>query len=211
MGKQKRHVYQSISNDPVIQHKIDTWTEQLSVTLKPGRFEHSLSVARTSTHLAGIHGIDILRAEQAGLLHDCAKYLPLDEMRIIAVEHNLTDDETILSNRGLLHAIVGAWVAENNYGMTDSQVLDAIRYHTTGCVGMSRLSMCVCLADTIEPLREEFPLLDRIRELSEKSLERALLLSLEGTADYVTSKSWFLHPLTQETIRWLKTLPGIQV
>ena len=91
--------------------------------------------------------------------------------------------------------------------MTDPKVLDAIRYHNTGCAGMSRLSMCVCLADSIEPLRKSYPLLDQVRALSETSLERALLLSLEGTAAYVSSHNWFLHPRTQETIRWLKTLP----
>lgn len=207
LGKHKRVIYHSVSADPDLQQKINAWTEQLSATLKPGRFDHSLSVARTAAHLAEIHGLDVLRAEQAGLLHDCAKHLPLEDMRQIAVDHSLTDDETILSSRGLLHAIVGAWVAENNYGMNDPQILDAIRYHTTGCAGMSRLSMCVCLADSIEPLRDGFPLLDQIRTLSERSLERALLLSLEGTAEYVTSKGLFLHPQTQETIRWLRSLP----
>lgn len=211
MAKHKQIVYQSVSSDPVLQKKTKSWIKQLSATLKPGRFEHSLSVARTSVYLAAIHSLDTLRAEQAGLLHDCAKSLPLDKMRQIAVEHSLTDDEEILSNRGLLHSIVGAWIAENNYGMTDPQVLDAIRYHTTGCPGMSRLSMCVCLADSIEPLRESYPLLDQVRALAEQSLERALLLSLEGTAAYVTSHSWFLHPQTQETIRWLKSLPETQL
>ena len=207
MTKQHHVIYQSVSSNPVWQKKVDTWTDQLSSTLKPSRFAHSLSVARTAVHLAEVHGLDILRAEQAGLLHDCAKCLPSDEMRQIAEAHNLTDDETILDNPGLLHSSVGAWVAEIEYGMTDPKVLDAIRYHNTGCAGMSRLSMCVCLADSIEPLRKSYPLLDQVRALSETSLERALLLSLEGTAAYVSSHNWFLHPRTQETIRWLKTLP----
>lgn len=206
MASHQRGVYRSVSSDPVLQHRIDLWTTQLSATLKPGRFEHSLSVARTAVHLAEVHGLDVLRAEQAGLLHDCAKSLPLEEMRQIAVEHALTTDETILSSRGLLHAIVGVWIAEKDYGMTDSAVLEAIRYHTTGSPGMSRLSMCVCLADSIEPLRDQYPFLDEVRRLSEISLERALLLSLERTSEYVRSKNWVLHPQTQETIRWLKSL-----
>ena len=210
MAKHKQSVYQSISSDPVIRKRVDSWIEQLSGTLKPDRFEHSLSVARTAVHLSEKHGLDALRAEQAGLLHDCAKHLSLDEMRQIAVTHSLTSDETILSSRSLLHSVVGAWYAEKYYGMTDFQVLDAIRYHTTGCAGMSRLSMCICLSDSIEPLRESYPLLNRIHELAEQSLEQALLLSLESTAGYVTSRGWFLHPQTQETIRWLKTLPETQ-
>ena len=72
---------------------------------------------------------------------------------------------------------------------------------------MTRLDMCVCLADSIEPLRKSYPRLNEIRVLAEKSLERALLYSLETTADYVTSNGWYLHPQTKETILWLRELP----
>ena len=184
----------------------DLWIDRLFSSLKPGRFAHSLSVADTARKLAEIHGEDPLRAEQAGLLHDCAKYYPLDKMQKIAAEHSLTDDRSFLESGALLHSLVGAQVAEEQYGMTDPAVLEAIRYHNTGCVGMSRLAMCVCLADSIEPLRKSYPLLDKVRALSEQSLERALLLSLEGTADYVKSRGKYLHPRTKETIRWLRNL-----
>ena len=189
-------------------NRIDSWIDQLFKALKPSRFAHSLSVAYTSKRLAEIHGADPLRAEQAGLLHDCAKYISLDEMRRIAAKHNLTDDPGMLESTALLHSIVGAWVAQDQYGMQDPEVLDAIRYHNTGFPGMSLLSMCVCLADSIEPLRKSYPLLDQVRALSEQSLERALLLSLEGTAEYVKSRGKFLHPRTRETIRWLRRLTG---
>ncbi len=185
---------------------IDLWIDNLFASLKPGRFAHSLSVAYTARKLAEIHGEDPLLAEQAGLLHDCAKYYPLEKMQEIAKVHSLTDDKAFLESTALLHSVVGAKVAEELYGMTDPAVLDAIRFHNTGCAGMSRLAMCVCLADSIEPLRKSYPLLDEIRSLSEQSLERALLLSLEGTAEYVTSRGKYLHPRTQETIRWLRNL-----
>jgi nicotinate-nucleotide adenylyltransferase len=188
--------------------RADLWIEQLFSSLKPGRFAHSLSVAETARKLAEIHGADPLRAEQAGLLHDCAKYIPMAEMRHIAAIHHLTDDPAILESGALLHSIVGAQVAEDRYGMTDSAVLEAIRYHNTGCAGMSRLAMCVCLADSIEPLRSSYPLLEKVRALSGQSLERALLLSLEGTAAYVESRGKYLHPRTRETIRWLRDLAG---
>ena len=71
---------------------------------------------------------------------------------------------------------------------------------------MSRLSMCVCLADFIEPNRESFPLLEEVRRLAGSSLEKALLLSLEGTAEHVRSKGKYLHPQTLNTITWLKSL-----
>ena len=185
---------------------IDAWIDGLFAALKPGRFAHSLSVAFTARRLAELHGADPLQAEQAGLLHDCAKYVPLKEMQRIAAAHSLTDDPAFLESGALLHSIVGEQVARDQYGMEDPAVLEAIRYHNTGCAGMSRLAMCVCLADSIEPLRKSYPLLEDVRALAEHSLERALLLSLEGTARYVTSRGRYLHPRTQETISWLKTV-----
>ena len=188
----------------------DAWMDRLFQALNPRRFAHSLSVASTARRLARIHGIDQRQAEQAGLLHDCAKCMPLKEMRRIAVEHSLTNDPEILSSNALMHSLVGAWVARNDYGMADPEVLEAVAYHNTGHPGMSRLAMCVCLADSIEPLRESYPQLEQIRVLSELSLERALLMSLERTAEYVRSKGKYLHPRTQETIAWLKTLPSVR-
>ena len=187
---------------------IDSWLDRLFAALKPGRFAHSLSVALTAVKLASLYGEDPLRAEQAGLLHDCAKYYPLEDMCRIAKEHSLTDDPAFLGSSALLHSLIGAQVAQDEYGMHDPAVLDAIRYHNTGCPGMSRLAMCVCLADSIEPLRRSYPLLDEVRSLSEKSLERALLLSLEGTAKYVKSRGRYLHPRTKNTIRWLRSQVG---
>ena len=160
----------------------DRWLDQLFAALTPKRFAHSLSVARTARRLAFQYGVDPLQAEEAGLLHDCAKCLPMKEMRRIALEHSLTDDPAILESGALLHSLAGAWLARNAYGMADPAVLEAIAYHNTGHAGMSRLAMCVCLADFMEPNRESYPLLEEVRRLAEHSLEQALLLSLEGTA-----------------------------
>ena len=183
------------------------WLDQLFTALNPHRFAHSLSVAFTARQLARLHGVNPVQAEQGGLLHDCAKCLPVREMQRIAREHALTDDPAILASGALLHSLVGAWVARNQYHMADPEVLESIAYHNTGFPGMSRLSMCVCLADFMEPNRGTSPLLERVRLLSQLSLERALLLSLEGTADYVLSRGKALHPRTQDTITWLKSLP----
>jgi predicted HD superfamily hydrolase involved in NAD metabolism len=181
--------------------------DRLFEALNPHRFSHTLSVALTSVRLAAKYHVNVRQAEEAGLLHDCAKCLPLSEMQRIARRHHLTEDPSILESASLLHSVAGAWVARSRYGMKDPEVLEAIAYHNTGHEGMSRLAMCVCLADSIEPTRASYPLLEQVRVLSELSLERALLMSLEGTAAYVRSRGKYLHPRTQETIAWLKTLP----
>ena len=204
----KKHLIDAltVSFDSVHRKQVKEWADQLSHLLKPSRYDHSVSVAFTALHLADIHHLDPLRAVQSGILHDCAKCLSLKEMQRIAMEHSLTADRSILESSSLLHSLVGAQIAEDKYGMTDPQVLDAIRYHNTGFPGMSRLAMCVCLSDSIEPLRKEYPMLSEIRALAEISLERALLLSLERTAEFVCSEGHFLHPRTLDTILWLRNL-----
>lgn len=181
-----------------------SWIGPLFSSLKPKRFAHSLSVAETARQLAVRYHLDPVRAEAAGILHDCAKCLPLHEMQELAVTHSLTDDPYILDSASLLHSVAGAYLAREKYGMTDPEILSAITYHNTGFPGMSPLDMCVCLADFMEPLRKSFPLLERVRSLASYSLEKALLLSLEGTAEYVISEGNFLHPRTENTIAWLR-------
>ena len=197
-------------NHPGKLEHIDLWMDKLFSALKPRRFAHSLSVAATSALLAVRFGEDPLKAEQAGLLHDCAKCLPLAEMQHIAMKNNLTDDPDVLASDALLHSVAGACLAQQEYGMEDPDVLEAIRFHNTGYPGMSRLAMCVCLADYMEPLRESFPVLEEVRSLSRVSLEKALLLSLESTVNYVLSKGWYLYPRTRDTITWLRSLPSLQ-
>ena len=205
-NKQVQAALRLLEGEPLHDPRALRWVGRLSASLKPSRFAHSLSVAYEARRLARLHGIDFLRAEQAGLLHDCAKCLPLEEMQRIAAEHSLTEDPDILASGALLHSVVGAFVARRDYGMEDPEVLSAISYHNTGFPGMSRLDMCVCLSDSIEPLRELYPHLAQVRALAEVSLERALLLSLEGTADFVLSRGKYLHPRTRNTIAWLRAL-----
>ena len=186
------------------------WLDRLFAALKPRRFAHSLAVAVAARGMAARFGEDPLKAEKAGLLHDCAKNIPLPEMQRIAKENRLDADQDFLASSSLLHSVVGAWVAEREYGMRDPDILEAISYHNTGHAGMSRLAMCVCLSDSIEPTRPSYPRLEEIRALAEVSLEKALLLSLECTAGFVASKGSFLHPRTRDTIAWLKTLPAVR-
>lgn len=189
----------------------DSWLDSLFAALNPHRFAHTLSVAWMARHLAGVHGLDALKAEQAGLLHDCAKCLPLSEMQQIAREYGLTEDPAILASSGLLHSLVGARVARDQYGMEDPEVLEAVAQHTTGAPGMSRLAMCVCLADSIELRRDPYPGLEETRRVAEQSLEKALLMSLESSSAYVRARGKLLHPRTLETIAWLKTIPALCV
>ncbi len=183
------------------------WLAMLFEDLSVKRFSHTLAVADTARRLALLHGLDPVKAEMAGLLHDCAKCLPLKEMQRIARENGLTEDASILESGALLHSVVGAYLAQTKYGCTDAEVIAAILSHTTGQPGMSKLAMAVWLADTIEPTRTPYPLLDKTRMLAGLSLEKAMITSLEGTLQHVRKKGESVHPATAETLNWLKDLP----
>ncbi len=180
------------------------WLEKLFRDLTAKRFSHTLAVAHTARHLANLHGVDAHKAEEAAVLHDCAKCLPVKEMQRICRQQHLTEDEQVLSSGALMHSLVGAYLAAEEYGEQDPDVLRAIACHTTGKVGMTRLDMVVYLADKIEPTRESYPTLEKVRMLAQLNLERALLASMEGTRAFVRKGGKPLHPQTLETMAWLK-------
>jgi len=183
---------------------------KLKENLSDKRLVHSLLVAHTARKLARIHGVNEDQAALAGLMHDCAKCLPLAVMQRIARENRLLLDKETLQSGNLLHGPVGAVVAEKEYGITDPIVLSAIRCHTTGKVGMLPIDMIVFLSDKIEPSRRSYPALEEVRSLSQASLGRALLHSLESTLEYVRSQNTEPHPQTQKVAEWLQRIVNSQ-
>lgn len=185
----------------------EAWLSRLFDALNTKRFSHSLGVAHTARSLARIHGVDVRKAEEAALLHDCAKCLPVKEQERLCRERSLTQDEEILESGNLMHSLAGAYLAAADYGVEDPDVLRAIACHTSGKVGMTKLDMVVYLADKIEPTRAAFPLLSKVRMMAPLSLEKAMITSIEGTVKHVQESGKKVHPQTLETLHWLKTPP----
>lgn len=158
------------------------------------RWSHTLGVMETAVKLANRFGADPDKAELAAILHDTAKYWPVERQRRIALEQGLAEEE-LHYDPELLHAPVGAYVAETEYGVKDREVLDAIRYHTTGRAKMTLLDKIVCLADYIEPGRN-FPGVDDMRRLAEISLEEALVAGFDSTISFLISRRKKIFPLT---------------
>lgn len=166
---------------------------------------HSLCVAFTARRLALLHGLDPVKAEAAGLLHDCAKCLPLPEMqRICRGARADAGTRPCWKAATCFIPLPGAYLAGSQYHMNDPDVLQAIACHTTGKVGMTELDMAVFLADKIEPSRAPYPSLEQVRAAATLSLPRAMLLSLEGTAKYVKKGGKPLHPASQAVADWLR-------
>ncbi|MGG3282917.1 bis(5'-nucleosyl)-tetraphosphatase (symmetrical) YqeK [Paenibacillus solani] len=158
------------------------------------RWEHTQGVMETAVILADRYGADPVKAELAAILHDVAKYWPIQKLHQMMVENELSE-ELLHYDKQLWHAEVGAFVAEHEYGVTDVEVLDAIRYHTSGRVGMTLLDKVVCLADYMEPGRD-FPGVNNIRELANHSLEGALAAGFDSTIGFLLSRRQIIFPLT---------------
>ncbi|SFI62633.1 putative HD superfamily hydrolase of NAD metabolism [Paenibacillus sp. UNC496MF] len=158
------------------------------------RWTHTLGVMATSVVLAERFGGDPERAERAAILHDVAKYWQTARMETIIREQHMPE-ELLHYDKELWHAPVGAFVARRDYGVDDPEILDAIRYHTSGREGMTRMDKIVCLADYMEPGRE-FPGVAHIRELAEHSLEQALIAGFDSTISYLLQQGKRIFPLT---------------
>lgn len=185
----------------------DKWLDQLFQDLNPHRFAHSLAVAHTCRQLALTHHLDPVKAEIAGLLHDCAKCFPVKQMLRLCQTHGVTVEPDMAQSGALLHAPAGACQAQEVYGIEDEEILDAIRHHNTGCPGMRQLDMILWLADKIEPTRAHYPALDKSRLLAQLSLEKALLFHMEESTSYIRKNGNTIFHTTLDTIQWLKTLP----
>jgi len=160
---------------------------KLKSVLKPGRYRHTLGVAETAKRLAPQYGVDPVKAELAGLLHDCAKYLPAEELRDI-VRKNVPDaDESELETVSVLHAPAGMVIARDEYGVRDPQILSAIRKHTLGGSEMSPMDALIYTADFTEPNRKMFDGLEEVRSLIETDLFAAMRRCAELTNAHVES------------------------
>lgn len=168
------------------------------------RFEHTLGVEFTSAALAMRYGASVRDAQTAGLLHDCAKCLTDRERVSICKKNNISMTELEMENPFLLHAKVGAFLAREQYGVTDQDILDAIHNHTTGRPGMSLLEKIVFIADYMEPGRSHAPNLEEIRGMAFADLDRTLLKILGDTLDYLDGGNGDVDPMTRKTWEYYK-------
>lgn len=154
---------------------------------------HTLGVVETAKKLAKLYNVDVDKAVTASLYHDLFRGKPVNVINYYV--NHLGFDSKYLDNPNLAHGKIAAYIMKQEYGIEDQEILDAVSYHTTGRAGMSDLEKVVFLADTIEPNRK-YPGVDQLRELAVKDLNKACLLSLERTIQFVTSKGEYLDPDT---------------
>ncbi len=166
--------------------------KQLRDTLKESRYGHSLRVADRAAELAEIFGEDSDKAYTAGLLHDIGKVRDEDTMLKICSNFDIILKEKIREDKVNLHCEFGKLIAQKVYGIDDEDILNSIRYHTTGRENMSRLEKIIYLADYTEYGRK-FEGVEEARELSERNLDEAMVHVLENTIVHLIDSGKILH------------------
>ena len=171
---------------------------RLKKELDAARYAHTLGVEKTAREMAEKFGVDEEKAALAGLLHDCAKCMPLSQMTKAAKNEKL--DPVMKESKALMHAVAGTHVAQDVYDVHDPEVLGAIRWHTTGHANMTKLEKIVYLADMIEPNRKPYPGLEALRKLCMTDLDEAMHMALLMSLDHVREQGKPLHPDTMAAL-----------
>jgi len=168
------------------------------------RYQHTLGVAYLASSLAMRYRLDPERLFTAGLLHDCAKNIPNDEKYALCRKYRIALNETEKKAPYLLHSKLGAYLAEHEYGIKDEEIINAIRYHTTGRPDMSLVEKIIFTADYIEINRKEAPNLTEIRELAFTDIDGAVRKILNDTLKYLSKGDRPVDPATKETYEFYK-------
>lgn len=184
--------------------------DYLKNSISSKRYIHSINVSSTAVELARFYGCDILKAEVAGLVHDCARELDrIQLLDCLAAEGMVVDDLT-LCVKELLHGPAAVHICRRVFGIEDKDILDAVQYHTTGRENMTLLEKVIYLSDFIEPARD-FDGVEELRGLAFKDLSEALLSALNSSIEYVISKNGLIHVDTILSRNYLiKEIKGIR-
>lgn len=183
-------------------YQINEMKEKLQEKLNERRYEHTLGVEYTCCALAMRYGADMEKARVAGLLHDCAKHLSGIKLIKKCHKYNLPVSKEEQEFPELLHAKVGAYLAEYKYGVEDEEILSAITWHTTGHPDMTLLEKIVYIADYIEPNRDQAPRLPELRQLAFENIDECLIQILSGTLSYLKEKGGVIDPATSATYEY---------
>ena len=169
----------------------------LKKNLSEERYSHTLGTAQCAKELAEQFGFDSEKAYLAGLLHDCAKCF--DNAKLLQIiNENLNVEKCELMNYKTLHAPVSAFIAEKEFGITDKEIISAIRWHTLGKIDMTDFEKLIFLADKIEPNTRDKTYSEKIRSIinTEKGFNRAMLECYKSTIKSLVERNLKICPFT---------------
>jgi predicted HD superfamily hydrolase involved in NAD metabolism len=176
----------------------------LAQRLSAERFEHSLGAQEKAVDLAEKFHLPQEETERvaiAALLHDAAKLMGPQQLIEFCESRGLHIEEMDRQTPQTLHPFVGAELVRQEFNIHDEAILDAIRYHTTGRSGMSRIEKVVYIADKIEGNTRNPLYVQKVTANLDYNI-------LDSTIRFILDKNQVLHPRTvdarNDVLRYLK-------
>ncbi len=180
----------------------EDYLKVLKEKLDDYRYNHCLAVAKQALYLAEKYGANKEDAYVAGLLHDITKNESYENQLRFIKDCGIILDDVLKNSPKLLHAVTGALFVEKNFNIHNKEILNAIRYHTTGKADMTLLEKIVYIADYTSADRN-YPDVDVVRGLVEKSLDSAILYALSYTIKNLVDKQCAVHIDTLNAYNYL--------
>ena len=172
--------------------------KKLEATLDRERLEHSLRAEKIALKLAKKYRVNAKSASVAALLHDSARRYDRPELLRQARRLKLELDPIRKLEPKLFHGEIGAFIARHEFGVKSAEILRAIRHHTTGAPGMSRLEKVIYLADHIEEGRD-FAGVEKLRRLAFRDMDRAILESTSAMIVFLLERGLPVYQPSVET------------
>ena len=89
--------------------------------------------------------------------------------------------------QGVWHAAAAMVYAKEELGIEDEEILNAIRWHTSGRAGMTLMDKIIYMADMCSEDRD-YPEADELRRLLKKDLDHALIRALQYSIQWLTEE-----------------------
>ena len=172
---------------------IDSYKKIMKSRMSDYRYKHSVNVAKEAVRLAKKYGADEEKAAIAGILHDITKENTKEEQLQIMTDGGIILDDVQKISSKLWHGISGSVYMRDKLDITDEDILNAVKYHTTGRAGMSVLEKVIFVADFTSEERD-YSGIRTIRKKANKSLEEAMLYGLQFTLKDLSKRALIIHP-----------------
>lgn len=190
-GELKNEVLSFIEENSV--YPADKYFDFVRKNEKPKRVEHTLGVMLMAKEFAKRNGADVNKALLAALLHDCGKYLSVSDYRGCEVPEGTPEP--------VAHQYLGAYVAEKVLGVSDEEIIDAIRYHTTGKENMTLLGKIIFTADMLERGRT-YEGVEELRKIAFENFEKGFEASLARSLEFVSQSGKPVCELTKKAYNY---------
>ncbi len=167
----------------------DIYTEYIKKNLPLKRIKHTADVVVTAMQKVKELKLDGEKVRISATLHDCAKYFDKRAFKDFSMPIDVPQP--------VEHAFLGEYVARTVLGVADEEILDAIKYHTSGKPNMTTLGKLIFVADMVEEGRT-YEGVEELRKLYEEDFERCFVECLKEEVLHLINKKQYIYSKTLE-------------